>query len=306
MSETANDVLLRCLPQVRRARLHRFYLGNGDRILDLWQDGGRGVLGARHAGLGVSVKALLDRGLDRALPSVHDARLERALEARWPGAVAFRIYRNEDRALGSLARVIGADPVALSLSGFLGGDPVRDPARELHAAGHPGQEEVTPASTGEASARPVGSAGLLRPFAKWVDGLPEPFPAVAVALLPLPRGSGPGVLAFGSSSAAALAWPSDLVPPLMADSAAKALYALARLEASADEASWERFDRACHHLFRRRGPWLFMKVPPERHTAFFEAALARGVLVSPDPALPCLVPLDFDHGELAGLKDLVP
>ncbi|MEI6386395.1 MAG: hypothetical protein WCQ50_07160 [Spirochaetota bacterium] len=291
MSETANDVLLRSLPPLRRARQHRFYLGNGDRILDLWQDGGRGILGARHAGLGVSIKAMLDRGLDRALPSIHDARLEKALKSRWPSAFTFRIYRNEDRALCSLARVLGTDAAALCGAGLLGGDPVRDPARETFA-------EI------QGSAASTGDATLLRPFAKWIGGEPTPFPEVAVALLPLPRGSGPGVLAFGSAAAAESAWASDLVPPLMADSAAKALYALSRIEAAPDETAWARFDRACPHLFRRRGPWLFLKMPAQRHSTFFEAALAQGVLVSPDPALPCIVPADFDPGELAGLRDL--
>jgi hypothetical protein len=105
--------LLALLPPIRRARLWRLYAADGRRFLDLWQDGGRGILGAKGEGLGRVAKAEIDLGRCSPLPSVWQARLESALRAWKPGYAASRVFLSEERALAALAAL--AAPTALEL-----------------------------------------------------------------------------------------------------------------------------------------------------------------------------------------------
>jgi hypothetical protein len=94
---------LSLLPPIRRARLWRLYAEERGpdkpwRFLDLWMDDGRSLLGAKGVGLGTIAKAAIDIGLTKPFPSVREARLEKALLARYPGFAAARFYRNEERA----------------------------------------------------------------------------------------------------------------------------------------------------------------------------------------------------------------
>jgi len=72
------------MPLIRRARGYRLYDHRGRRYLDLWQNGGRSLLGHRPAGQTTLLKNLLSKGLAADLPSPYTGRLERALAALLP------------------------------------------------------------------------------------------------------------------------------------------------------------------------------------------------------------------------------
>ncbi len=264
--------LLRLLPAIRRARLWRLYAEDGRRFLDLWMDGGRAILGSKGSGIGTVVKAAVDVGLSKPMPSVRERRLEKELLARYPLFSAARFYRDDGRARAALERAFGDDAIY-------------DPARR-----------------GEAG--PSARAIVLRPFA---EALSEPgskaggdFPA-AFPLIPCPAPFAPAVLLFRDNSSAELAG-GDLVAPLYLAAASRALAEFATFSEAYNEEHWRRTDRRLSGHFERRGPWLYALPGTAGHAAFFRAALASGVLVSPDPELPCLVPGDFDDGELARLR----
>jgi len=284
MTRREIDARMRRLPPLRRARFWRLYAEDGRRFLDLAQDGGRGILGARSKGLGSAIKAALDRGLDRPLPSRLEARLVKAAMALWPKARAARLYLGEKDALASIAGITGsALPTG---AGLLDVDFILDPARTGYANEEP----------------PPSLAFILRPFAKW---LPSPKGGeIALPLLPLARGLGPTVVLFADPSMAEKAAPSDLIPPLLLASALDGLSALADYEAKAREEDWLRMDRRSSALFERRGPWLYPRGSGAEYDRIFDAALAKGLLISPDPDLPSIVPGDFDDGEIAPLASL--
>ncbi len=96
------DRLLRNLPGIRRARLWRLYAYSGERFLDLWMDGGRAILGAKGSGIGTSLKAAIDMGLSRPMPSPWEARLRKELLRRWPAYTHVLFYRSETAALRAL------------------------------------------------------------------------------------------------------------------------------------------------------------------------------------------------------------
>jgi len=312
MTEADIDRALRKLPPIRRARFWRLYAEDGSRVLDLWQDGGRGILGARHAKLGRGLSALIDRGLDRPLPSRLEARLAKAALALAPGAAAVRIYRNEDRALAVLARLAGrevdspAKGAKASLGGLFDSPFLFDPARRVAAERVEGPSDPAAAAPGDAPTVHLAVARILRPFSRWLAGAGASPPDIAMPLLPLPRGLGPAILLFDNEAKAAQAGPGDLVSPLALGAAVDSLSALSAYEKAADEAQWRRFDRHARHLFDRRGPWLHAKAGVANWERVFGAALDRGILLSPDPELPSIVPGDFDEGEVAPLAAIQP
>lgn len=298
MRETEIDARLRALPPIRRARFWRLYAENGRRYLDFWQDGGRGILGARHAKLGLGLKESLDRGLDRPLPSRLEARLAKSALALVPGMTSIRFFRDEGRALAALSSLRDENDMGkrgrgaiASGEGLLDSPLVFDPARI-----GPSTVDATPL------------AGLHRLFAAW---LPESsssaasFP-ISIPLLPLPRALGPTIILFADEDLAAKAGPGDLLAPLALRAALDALTALVAYESKVDETHWRRIDKRIRRLFDRCGPWLFPKPGISDWKGIFDAALERGLLLSPDPGLPSLVPGDFDDGEVARFVDLVP
>jgi len=85
-----NDDLLRLVPQVLRARGWRLYTEKC-RLVDLWQYGGRAVLGHTPPNMLRAVKNNAERGLFAPLPHFAEDRLYKALAALLPGR-EFRLY----------------------------------------------------------------------------------------------------------------------------------------------------------------------------------------------------------------------
>ena len=255
--------LLGLLPPIRRIRGNRLYAADGRRFLDLWLDGGRGILGERDRHARMYAANAADKGLSRPYPGQHDARFRKAVLAAWPGWPGLRLYANEERALAAAARVLGS-PAVLSEPVSRGGE--------------------------------RGSVALLRPFA------PDPAgPVLALPRLPCPAAFAPACLLSRDPSLLA-GEGGDTVPQMALVAAARALDSLAGSEREGyGPALWERWDRRMAAFFERRGPWLLASAARERYADFFRAALEGGVLVSPVFDEPCLVPPDFDDGELVKL-----
>jgi hypothetical protein len=84
MDSPARKLIL-LLPPIRRARGFRLYASDGRRFLDLWQDGGAGILGARPPSSVNALKSDLEAGRHLPLPSDALSRAGRALSAIFPG-----------------------------------------------------------------------------------------------------------------------------------------------------------------------------------------------------------------------------
>ena len=96
------------IPVITRARGYRLYTDRGKRLVDLWQYGGRALLGHTPPGLLRTLKNGAERGLLVPLPHFASQRFLKALAALFPG-FSFRVYRDE----GVLRR-------ALETAGFSG------------------------------------------------------------------------------------------------------------------------------------------------------------------------------------------
>ncbi|MEL3906228.1 MAG: hypothetical protein P1P65_04245 [Treponema sp.] len=82
---------------IRRARGYYLYTEKNIRLLDLWLDGGKAILGRRSGQANLACKQLLDRGLTGSLPTKADRQLKDALSALLPGYPVIRWYVSEER-----------------------------------------------------------------------------------------------------------------------------------------------------------------------------------------------------------------
>ena len=83
---------------VRRARGYYLYTEKNIRLLDLWLDGGKAILGRRTGQANLVCKQFLDKGLTGFLPTKADVQLRRALESLLPDYPVIRWYETQDKA----------------------------------------------------------------------------------------------------------------------------------------------------------------------------------------------------------------
>ena len=255
--------LLSLLPPIRRARGFRLYTADGRRILDLWQSGGRAILGHRGGSIVTRVKQDLDRGL--LFPSFDPVR-----------------YRRLVRALETLIR--RAFPAAVTVYPSW-----HDAYVAIRAAGGPesiSDPGVGPALTDDPAVTSPDSAAMLwRPYLWSEDAVLS-----ARWILPvLPDGGlsrAQVVLDRQRSDADPEAEP---VATATIGSLATAAYALLRAP-----------ERDALELpgFTECGPYVTY-VGESGYETVFRRFLDAGILLSPDPNAPSIIPGDMSDGERA-------
>ena len=262
------EALLRLVPLVLRAREFHLYLEGGQRLLDLWRQGGRAVLGHKPPEVLKELKNAAERGLFTPLPHPAEKRFFKALEQFFPGRV-FRLFTDES----SLRR-------ALEQAGFTG--PFYDPAFPTQSAGEP-------------------SISLWRPFIKMVPGtvfvpvLPWPLGPVVLVLdksaeAPFSSPVIPPVLLAPATRAL-----YDLAAALKDHSPDSLKFKYPKIEKALKNGNW-----------RRQGIYITGKatLDNEKYEALFRRFLEAGFLIPLSPAEPIILPLWMSPGEEAKLAGL--
>lgn len=85
------DSLLSMLPDIRRIRGWRLYAANGVRILSLWSDYGRNLLGYVPRGLTERAKSAVDRGLIAPSSGTWNRRIARMVRKIYPEYTFIRL-----------------------------------------------------------------------------------------------------------------------------------------------------------------------------------------------------------------------
>jgi len=93
--------LLKTVPAILRARGFRLYTQSGQRLVDLWLNGGAAVLGHTPPNLLRELKNTASRGLYAPLPHFTEARFLKALSKLLPGRT-FRLYAAPPQELAQL------------------------------------------------------------------------------------------------------------------------------------------------------------------------------------------------------------
>jgi hypothetical protein len=282
--------LLRSLPVIRRARDFRLYTEDGRRLADLWQYGGRAVLGHTPPGVLRELKNAASRGNFVPFPSYYEGRLVKALSRLFPGRTV-RLYADD----ASLRR-------ALLQAGYNAAAPFPDPA-------FPASRSLS----GKLS--PV----LWRPFLEesfrkkpLLTDQPSSKPDAAVPVLPLPWAGVPRVLVLsrtpldGTPEAVFPASGQDLISPFVLAAAARSVWDLI---AVLPERGIRKFPRLRKTLAQspwcRRGIYLTLagSIGEEAYAALFRRFLEKGFLLPPSPRCPLILPGELSPGEEAALAE---
>jgi hypothetical protein len=285
------------LPPIRRMRGWRLYADDGSRWLDLRLLDNRGFLGAKGRFACTRAKNGVDLGILKEAPSRHEERLLKTLREAFPSLAAFRLFRNEERALAALGRVLGR---SLSPEGPLDRGSLFDPLRrDTNAPG---------------AAAP---AAVERFFLTDNDMASTAAFAIRLIPLPCPEPFGPAVLAFADAKLAE-ALTGDGLAPILPFTALRAwadfqdpvipLKGGRRARSgegapSYTETLWAKADKRLAPYFERRGPYLYAKCAEAEWPAFRAASLAGGCVLTPEWELPSIVPGDFDDGELKKMAE---
>ncbi|MDR3247665.1 MAG: hypothetical protein LBT39_02660 [Treponema sp.] len=293
------ESLLRLLPPVLRARDFRLYTqGRGPgaggrsgegRLVDLWQSGGRAILGHTPAGVLRELKNSASRGLFAPFPHPLEGRLAKALSRLFPNRV-FRFY--EDRS--SLDK-------ALAAAGFPRTGPFPDPAFP-----------PAPDTPDEAPC-----VSLWRPFLEdsALSPIGSPEASILVPVFPWPLS--PWVLALDRSLDDRFA-PSELVSPVLLAGAARAFYDLIAAGKRGGRPVYPKINRA---LYGTPGPWrcrgIYLTFLPLQGPApaaeatplawetLFRRFLEGGFLIPPSPQDPLILPGSLSPGEETALAALL-
>jgi hypothetical protein len=292
--------LLNLLPVVLRARDFRLYTQDGGRLVDLWQSGGRSILGHTPAGVSRELKNYTSRGLFSPLPHPQERRLVKALSRLIPGR-AFRLYADRFSLTKALERA-GFPPPAPS-----------PPASSLPAS-FPAASFPDPAF----SPPPPAVPALWRPFLEPETPVRDQDQApILIPILPWPLS--PWVLALKPALEDRFA-PSQPISPVLLAAATRAVYDLVAAGPLGGRPVYPRINHALYgntpgpaNPWRRRGPYLvhasFTGTQPSPPRQFWETLfrnfLREGFLIPPDPAEPLILPGILSPGEEARLAALL-
>ncbi|ADN03051.1 hypothetical protein [Spirochaeta thermophila] len=266
MSELREEILeaerlLAEVPFVKRARGWRLYTKKGERILDLYGEGGKAVLGHRPGQVGRVLKNEISKGLYLRVPSVYLFRLRKALRAFLPTHPHLRLFPSHEALLAHLA--------------------------SRHERPYTLHDPALPASLQPHRSPLVAWA---RPF------LPPPPTPLAIPVFPIPGLALPGVLCAREESLLPDV-PDALASPLLLAAMTRSIHDL--LGAGHLFQGVGHYLDALPPPWRHTGPYLYLEEPPRDHPTLFRRFLSRGILVSPSPGVPGVFPAEISPGEWA-------
>jgi hypothetical protein len=284
IDENAGFSRIRLVPAIRRARGFRLYTADGRRIVDLWQYGGRAVLGHTPPAVLREMKNTAERGLFAPFPGPREARFLKALSVLLPGRV-FRLFPAE----AALRRFLKESGIPACIE-----DPALSPVSDRLSA---------PASG--SPAEPLPAPVLWRPFLDAKTRLASaPF---LIPVLPLPWAGAPIVLAFDPAFAA-MAGEGEPLSPVILAAASRAVYDLVAALGQG-RPSFPKITRVLSQgaPWKRRGIYLSPASPPsgEDYAALFRRFLDAGYLLPPGPGEPAILPGELSPGEEAKLAALL-
>ncbi|MBN2352254.1 MAG: hypothetical protein JXD23_06745 [Spirochaetales bacterium] len=246
------------IPIIKRARGYRLYAFSGKRYLDLWLSDGHNFLGHKPQGFVNYLKQAAERGAIADLPSLYTRRFVNALRSHFPDCQSFLIAPTLPALMKSASRALG---------------------RTLSCG-----DIFDPLVPGEGTPGPIS---VWRPFC--ADNIDSDL------VLPIvPTGFGPVLFALCSRQPL----PEVDFPPASALILAGAAQRLGSLKdlALPEWYAPDLFAAAPH--FTQHGLYLVPRGPAAAYPALFRRFLEAGLVLSPRPGEPSILPLELSPGEL--------
>jgi len=261
----------RILPPVLRARGFRLYLDGGKRLVDLWQTGGKAILGHKTPRVVFELKNAAERGLFSPFPHHYETRLYKALSTVFSDCeneYSFRLYNS-----------VEAMEKALSMAGFRLTEPFPDPAISLLTGSEP---------------------CLWRPFTgKKIQ------PPLMIPILPFPLS--PFVLVMEKSLEGQFP-ASDLISPMILSATARAVYDLISAADNGNRPVYSRINKVLTHntKWKRRG--IYLSLSPNAGVdwaVLWKLFFDGGFLLPPSCNEPLILPGEMSKGEENKLAELL-
>jgi hypothetical protein len=257
--------LLALVPPVKRARGSRLYDFHGNRYLDLYRNSGRALLGHRGEKITLILKNEISKGLILPLPSIHKARLIKAMRKLLPGYEDFRVFSSIDNALSFLGAVLGETVREQEVA-----DPVFGSGR--------GSRDVS-------YYRPLFDSNLDTEY--------------AIPVLPFAVCQAPVVVARrGKFPVTDMA--EEQVSPFVLAGAARSVFDLL----AAREPAWLEKGLFENPNWFRKGLYFHAGFEARLYPDAFKRFLDQGVLLSPVYPGPSILPLEASEGEIKKISKL--
>ncbi|MCR5402086.1 MAG: hypothetical protein K6E78_10910 [Treponema sp.] len=259
---------------IKRARGPFLYTQKGVRLTDLYQEGGRAILGWGGTSAFTMLKNTLNRGICGSFETGFSYRLKKAVEDLFASEREVFVFYSKAQAVKA-ALLLSSD----------------------------GTNFYKPWSSSEIKWADLPCIVFAPPL-PWCQSL-----YILAANSSLVSKFREIILSSLSEERKALFSDSDLFPgseilpaPLYA-SLARSIYDLRKALQERKESDWFIYDTVITKYWERKGPYLFPKVPRENYGAFLLHCLKLGLLVSPDYNTPSIVPFGADKGVFTCLKN---
>lgn len=269
--------LLKQVPRISRARDFRLYTHDGRRFTDLWQYGGKAVLGHTVPHQLRELKNNASRGLFVPFPNHLEGRLEKALERLFPKRV-IRIYKDKE----SMQK-----------------------AFEIAEFEFPKDRLIPDPALGEHSVR--SSFSLWRPFINDEETVYEEAD-ILLPILPFPGMNAPKVLLLEKNISKFFP-PSDVLSLVLSSALLSSVTALIK-QMPAEIADYSQLTQNLSHSSWQQRK-IYLMNPSFKDDLSYEKIFHRfldgGFLIPPKRNLPLILPVKQDalsHGELAKLYAL--
>ena len=260
--------LINHLPPIKRARGYRLYDYNQRVYIDLYQNGGRAVLGHRAFRLTTVIKDVISKGTIFDLPSIYTKRLEQALSRRFPDFPYVYLAGSPEGALRIAALYLGREISNRHIC-----NPFNPTKRKCD---------------------------ILRSYPFLKDAQREERASVLMPVIPFVMSGSPAALCFRNTPPEGFPL-SELISPVVLAGALRALNDLKNYR----QADWFKEDLLKDKRgWLQRGIYITANFEEELYAGVFKNFLEKGVLLNPDYREPSILPAEASPGELKRMVDL--
>jgi hypothetical protein len=278
----ASEITLR-YGTIKRARGCFLYTAKGVRLTDLFQEGGRAILGWGGGSAFTLFKNVLSRGITGSFDTdftpcadcSKKSQLDRAVSELLAGERTVKVFTSKQAALQN----------AVSFAG------------ESTSFWRP----WNPENVDWCSVKAV----IIEPPLPWTESLWLLALSVPAESAPL-NNSAPSKIesevqdAIDSDAAAAI--PCARIPAPLAAAVTRSVYDMIAALQVREEKDWFIYDTVITKYWTRKGPYLYPKIKREQYGDFLLYCLDCGIVVSPVYEQPSIVPFGADKGVFRALE----
>ncbi len=260
--------LINLLPPIKRARGYRLYDYNQRVYLDLYQNGGRAILGHRAFRLTTVMKDVISRGTIFDLPSIYMKRLEQALCRRFPEFPYVYLAGSPDGALSIAALYLGRE---------ISSSDICDPFERTKKRGD-----------------------ILKSYPFVKDAQAEEGVSVLMPVIPFAMGGSPAAVCFRHTPPEGFPL-SEVISPVILAGALRALHNMKNYR----QADWFKEDLLKGKGgWLQRGIYITANFEESLYAEVFKSFLEGGALLNPGYPGPSILPAEASPGELKRMVDL--